>query len=68
MRSKEQQLEKKLKDLEDQQKAKTEESNRFMAGLKSREEKIVISEQRTQELIHRTEEQVQELKTKQIIK
>ncbi|HPI40856.1 MAG TPA: ribonuclease Y [Pseudobdellovibrionaceae bacterium] len=64
LRTKEQQLEKKLKDQDDQHKSKIEEGTRYLSSLKTREEKIAISEQRTQELIQRTEEQVQELKVK----
>jgi ribonuclease Y len=64
LKNKENQLERRLKEIDDQLKQKTEENDRFLNSLKDREEKIVISENRVKDLEKKGDAQVAELKTK----
>lgn len=63
-KQKEQQLERRLKEIEDDHNRKIEENNRFLNQLKDREEKVNISESRLKELDKKTEQQFQELRAK----
>lgn len=64
LKNKESQLERKLKEIDDQLKQKMDENDRFVQGLKDREEKIAIAEHRAAELDKKAGTQVQELKMK----
>lgn len=64
LKNKESQLERRLKEIEDQFKAKVEENERYLNSLKDREEKITISENRVKDLEKKTEEQIDEIKKK----
>lgn len=64
LKNKEMQLERRLKEIEDQQKQKLEENEKYVQSLKSKEEKIHISENRIKDLEKKTEEQLLELKQK----
>ena len=63
-KNKEAQLERRLKEVDDQLKAKLEENDRYILGLKDREEKVAISENRIKELEKKTENHTSELKQK----
>lgn len=63
-KQKEQQLERRLKEIEDDHNRKIEENNRFLNQLKDREEKVNISESRLKELDKKAEQQFQELRSK----
>lgn len=64
VKNKEAQLERRLKEIDDQFKAKMEENERYLNSLKNREEKIAISENRIKELEKKGEVQIEELKQK----
>lgn len=64
IKNKESQLERRLKEIDDQYKAKSEENDRFVNTLKDREEKIAISENRVKELEKKTEGHIDGLKQK----
>ncbi|MBX2987114.1 MAG: ribonuclease Y [Bdellovibrionaceae bacterium] len=64
VKNKEQQLERRLKEIDDQFKAKTEDNERYLGQLKDREEKIAIAENRLKELEKKNDEQVDALKRK----
>lgn len=62
LKNKESQLERRLKEIDDQLKSKLDENERFLNSLKDREEKIQISENRIKETEKKAEEQVRLLK------
>lgn len=64
VKNKESQLDRRLKEIEDQFKAKTEDNDRYLNQLKDREEKIRIGEGRLKEVEKKHEEQVDALKRK----
>ncbi len=64
VKNKEAQLERRLKEIDDQFKAKMEENERYLNSLKNREEKIAISENRIKELEKKGEVHIDELKQK----
>lgn len=64
LKNKEVQLEKRLKEIDEQFKAKLEENERYVNTLKDREEKILISENRIKDLDRRAESQITEFKQK----
>ena len=64
LKNKESQLERRLKEIDDQFKAKMEENDRYLNSLKDREEKIAISENRIKELEKKGEVHIGELKQK----
>lgn len=64
MKNKESQLERRLKEVDDQFKVKMEENDRFIGQLKDREEKVAISENRIKDLEKKTETHIGELKQK----
>lgn len=64
LKNKESQLERRLKEIDDQVKARMEENERYLNSLKDREEKIAISENRVKDLEKKSEEQIQEVKKK----
>jgi len=64
MKNKESQLDRRLKEVDDQFKLKMDENDRFIGGLKDREEKIAISENRIKDLEKKTETHIFELKQK----
>lgn len=64
LKNKESQLERRLKEIDDQFKAKMEENERYLNVLKDREEKVAISEHRIKDLEKKGETHVAELKQK----
>ncbi|MFN7729815.1 MAG: ribonuclease Y [Bdellovibrio sp.] len=64
LKSKEGQLERRLKEIEDQQKQKLDENDRFVQTLKDREEKIAIGENRLKDAEKKIDSEIQELKAK----
>jgi conserved hypothetical protein YmdA/YtgF len=64
LKNKESQLERRLKEIDDQYKQKNEENDRFLNSLKDREDKIVISENRIKDLEKKGEAHIGELKQK----
>lgn len=64
LKNKESQLERRLKEIDEQHKAKVEENERFVAGLKNREEKMAIAENRTMEAEKKVEGHLQEIRDK----
>jgi ribonuclease Y len=64
LKNKESQLERKLKEIDDQLKQKLDENERFLQGLKSREEKIAIAESRIVDSEKKTEQSLNDLKNK----
>jgi ribonucrease Y len=64
MKNKESQLERRLKEVEDQFKVKLDENDRFVGQLKDREEKVAISETRIKDLEKKAETHIGELKLK----
>jgi ribonuclease Y len=64
LKNQETQLERRLKELDDLHKTKIEENERTNQGLKDREEKIQIAEQRIKELEKKADQQIQELQAK----
>lgn len=64
LKNKESQLERRLKEIDDQFKAKMEENDRYLNTLKDREEKIAISENRLKDLEKKGEAHALELKQK----
>ncbi len=64
VKNKESQLERRLKEIEDQFKQKMEENDRYLNTLKDREEKVAISENRVKDLEKKGEAQIAELKQK----
>lgn len=64
MKNKESQLDRRLKEVDDQFKQKIDENDRFVAQLKDREEKVAISENRIKDLEKKTETHIFELKQK----
>ncbi len=64
LKNKELQLERRLKEVDDQFKAKMDENDRHLNVLKDREEKIAISEHRIKELEKKGESHIGELKLK----
>jgi ribonuclease Y len=63
-KNKESQLERRLKEVDDQFKQKLDENDRFVLTLRDREEKVAISENRIKDLEKKTENHVGELKQK----
>ncbi len=64
LKNKETQLERRLKEIEDQNKSKQDENDRFANQLKDREEKTSISESRLKEAEKNTQEQIHFLQKK----
>lgn len=64
LKNKESQLERRLKEVEDQFKSKMEDNDRYLNQLKDREEKVAVSENRLKELEKKNEEHVDALKRK----
>lgn len=64
LKNKESQVERRLKEIEDQFKQKLEENERYLNSLKDKEEKIVISENRVKDLEKKGEVQIIELRQK----
>lgn len=64
VKNKESQLERRLKEIDDQFKAKSEDNDRYLAQMKDREEKIKITESRLRDLEKKNEEHVDSLKRK----
>lgn len=64
LKNKEQQFERRLKEIDVQFKSRQDENDKFMGQLKDREEKIAISENRLKEAEKQTQEQVQNLQRK----
>ncbi|HEY8271653.1 MAG TPA: ribonuclease Y [Pseudobdellovibrionaceae bacterium] len=64
MKNKESQLDRRLKEVDDQFKQKMEENERYINQLKDREEKVAISENRIKDLEKKTETHIGELKLK----
>lgn len=64
LKNKETQLERRLKEIEDQHKQRVDENDKFAQGLKDRQEKIQISENRLRELEKNTHDQIQFLQKK----
>lgn len=64
VKNKESQLERRLKEIDDQFKQKMEENERYLNTMKDREEKIAISETRIKELEKKGENHILELKQK----
>ncbi len=64
LKNKETQLERRLKEIEDQNKSKQDENDRFANQLKDREEKTSISEARLKEAEKNTQEQIHFLQKK----
>lgn len=64
LKNQESQLERRLKEVDEQLKFKLEENDRFIQGLKDREEKIAIAETRIKELEKKGEQQMEELRQK----
>lgn len=64
LKNKESQLERRLKEIDDQFKHRQDENDKFMNQLKDREEKIVISENRLKEVEKSTQEHVNNLQKK----
>lgn len=64
LKNKESQLDRRLKEIEQQFKQKMEENERYLGTLKDREEKIAISENRIKELEKKGETHIGELKQK----
>ncbi len=64
IKNKESQLERRLKEIDDQFKVKMDENERYINLLKDREEKVAISEHRVKELEKKGEGQITELKQK----
>lgn len=64
VKNKEAQLERRLKEIDDQFKQKMEENDRYLNTLKDREEKIAISENRIKELEKKGEAHIGQLKDK----
>ncbi|MBY0554842.1 ribonuclease Y [bacterium] len=64
LKNKESQLERRLKEIDDQFKHRQDENDKFMNQLKDREEKIVISENRLKEVEKSTQEQIGNLQKK----
>ncbi|MGZ3775290.1 MAG: ribonuclease Y [Pseudobdellovibrionaceae bacterium] len=64
LKNKESQLERRLKEIEDQFKQKMEENERHLNSLKDREEKIAISEHRIKDLEKKGDTHIAELKQK----
>lgn len=58
------QLERKLKELDDQHKNRMEENDRFVVGLKDKESKITITEDRVKDLEKKNDQILNELKLK----
>ena len=63
-KQKEQQLERRLKELDEEEKKKNDENQRILNLLKDREEKIQVSEVRLKELDKKADDQMRELRTK----
>ncbi|WP_413569843.1 ribonuclease Y [Bdellovibrio sp. HCB117] len=64
LKNKESQLDRRLKEIDDQFKSKMEENERYLNTLKDREEKIAISENRIKDLEKKGETHIGELKQK----
>ncbi len=64
LKNKENQLERRLKELDDQGKQKNDEHQRLLGQLKDREEKIVVSENRVRDLEKKSENHLAEFKQK----
>ena len=64
LKTKETQLERRLKEIEDQQKSKIEENERALQALKSRESKMLIAEQRIKENEEKSKQALSELTQK----
>jgi ribonuclease Y len=64
LKNQETQLERRLKEIDEQLKQKLDENDRFVNGLKDREEKIAIAEHRIKDLEKKSEQQLVELRQK----
>lgn len=64
LKNQEGQLERRLKEIDDQLKQKLEENERFTNTLKDREEKIAIAEHRIKDLEKKTESEMEEVRQK----
>jgi ribonuclease Y len=64
LKNQESQLERRLKEIDDQLKQKLDENDRFIGTLKDREEKIAIAETRIKDLEKKGEQQLDEARTK----
>ncbi len=64
LKNQEGQLERRLKEIDDQLKQKLEENDRYIGGLKDREEKIAIAEHRIKDLEKKGEQHQEELRQK----
>ncbi len=64
LKNQESQLERKLKDLDDQRKKQTEEYEKTLLSLRDKEEKLNTSEQKTKEMEKKVQSHIDELKQK----
>lgn len=64
LKNQETQLERRLKEIDEQLKQKLDENDRFVNGLKDREEKIAIAEHRVKDLEKKSDQQMVELRNK----
>jgi len=64
LKNQESQLERRLKEVDEQLKLKLDENDRFVLGLKDREEKIAIAEHRVKDLEKKAEQQAEEIRQK----
>lgn len=64
LKNQESQLERRLKEIEEQNKAKLDENDRFIQSLKDREEKVAIAEHRIKDLEKKSEQQLEEIQQK----
>jgi ribonuclease Y len=64
LKNKEQQFERRLKEIDVQFKHRQDENDKFMSQLKDREEKIIVSENRIKEADRQTQEQINNLQKK----
>lgn len=64
LKNQESQLERRLKEIEDQNKVKLDDNDRFIQGLKDREEKVAIAEHRIKDLEKKSEQHLDEIQQK----
>lgn len=64
LKNQETQLERRLKEIDEQLKQKLDENDRFVGGLKDREEKIAIAEHRVKDIEKKSDQQMVELRQK----
>lgn len=64
LKNQESQLERRLKEIDEQQKMKLEENDKLLASLKEREEKMMTAESRIKDLEKKSEQQHEELRQK----